>query len=178
MIYLKAFLIAFVICLNQAQAEIDCNLHKIYCKIVELKPTINREFAMELSDLLYKYSNKYNTDPFVSVAIAMQESSLVNRNRTSRAIIKKPDNTYDYIDVITDVGLFQFHVNTIENYDLDVNRIKKDLDYAVYHHVKLLKQKMNLCVKLGVAYSVAWSCYHSATPKHRERYVRLVMRYL
>lgn len=163
---------------NYSKAEIDCKLHRIYCKIVELKPSIDREFAMELSDLLYKYSKKYETDPLVSVAIAMQESSLVNTNRTSRAIIKMPNNTYDYIDVITDVGLFQFHVNTIENYDLDVNRIKKDLDYAVYHHVKLLKQKMNLCVKLGVAYSVSWSCYHSATPKHRERYVRLVMRYL
>ena len=36
--------------------DVDCSVHRIYCKLVELQPDINVSFAMELSNKLYRYS--------------------------------------------------------------------------------------------------------------------------
>lgn len=158
-------------------ADINCNRHKIYCKIVEVNPEIDKSFAMKLSNLLFKYSRKYNTDPFVSVAIGAQETGLRNINRTERALIKT-DTGYHFIDVITDVGLFQFHVNTIEYYEMDIDRLKNDLEYAVENHVKLLRQKIDMCIRRGIPASGAWACYHSYSDGHRQKYRRMVERFL
>lgn len=133
---------------------------------------------MTLSNYLYKYSKIYKTDPFISVAIAMQESSLINKNRVESAVVDCKCSKREIKRVITDVGLFQFHVRTIEHEGLDFDRLQTDLEYAVKSHVILLKKKMRLCKRLGIREEESFSCYHSATRKFRKRYVRDVSRYL
>lgn len=153
--------------------KVRCRNHPIFCRIVNLKPTIDKEFAMTLSNLIHKYSNKYGTDPLITVAIAMQESSLRNVNRYGTVY-----KSGKYIKGITDVGIYQFHVNTIRNEGLNADKLAEDLDYATEQHVKLLKKKMKLCRWLDIPLEESWSCYHSATEKHRLKYVNLVKRYL
>lgn len=155
-------------------AAIDCSIHRIYCKIVELKPSVNKSFAMELSNYLYAASRHYGTEPMVSVAIAMQESSLRNIDRYETVLTKDGK----YIRGVSDIGVFQFHVNTVKNLKLDPQRLRSDLSYAAWQHVRLLARKQRVCKKKGLAKGAEWSCYHSYTPKYYKTYQKQVKRYL
>lgn len=161
-----------------AEAKVNCDRHPIYCQMVKLKPSINRTFAMELSNYIYKYSRRYNTDPMVSVAIAMQESSLTNIDRMGSLIDTKSGKV---VKGVTDVGVFQLHVDTIQNYkeqlgwDIDFQRLRTDVEYQTFWHVRTLKRKIRICSidKYRERYSVEhgneWSCYHSFTTWERKR---------
>jgi tRNA(Phe) wybutosine-synthesizing methylase Tyw3 len=118
---------------------------------------------------LHKYSRIYGTNPHVSVAIAMQESSLRHMDRTIYALVDS-----EVKKVVTDIGLFQFHVKTVRNLNIDMQRLRDDFDYHVEQHVKLLKRKMKICEEKDNS----WSCYHSFTERLRNDYTTLVLRYL
>lgn len=156
---------------------IDCRQHRIYCKITKLKPSIDSKLAMELSNLIYKYSKVYKIDPFVTVAIVMQESGFARKDRKTWGLVDINGIETPTI-VVTDVTLYQFHIKTINHYGLDLNKLRTNLEYATDSHFKILKDKINLCKKRGVSSSVAWSCYHSTTDKLRKRYIEDVSRYL
>lgn len=183
MIYMKSLrsykmkrlliLIMFTIT-GTAYSEVDCGKHKIYCHIKQVRPDMKTREAMKLSNLIYKYSKKYKTDPHLSVAIGMQESSLVNQNRKVKGMIKT-ENGFQLVEVYTDVGLFQMHYNTIIMRELDMNRLQSDLEYNVDQHVKLLSEKIDFCSKRYP--DTAWACYHSSTKKNHIKYVKLVTRY-
>ena len=52
--YLLLFLLSFNL------YAIDCDRHKNYCQIVKNKPTIDKQYAMKLSNILYKVCRKHN----------------------------------------------------------------------------------------------------------------------
>jgi len=168
-------LFLLIFCLSSSYSfAVDCSLHKIYCRIVELKPGVNKSFAMELSNYLYAASKHYGTNPMISVAIAMQESSLRNIDRYETVLTSKGR----YVKGVTDIGVFQFHVTTIKNLNIDAPRLRSDLRYATWQHVKLLARKQRICERKKWAEGVEWSCYHSYTKKHRRAYVEKVGKYL
>jgi len=171
----------------------DCKLHPLYCKMLELQPKVNRKWAMRFSNLLLKYGKQYHMDPWRSLAIAMQETSLRNIHRAHTIIIfgqtchsikikqkkgyryqKKCRPSYHLVKGYSDLTIFQFHLHTILAHHLDPLKLHTDLAYAVKSHYELLKLKIKRCENLG---KDAWSCYHSKTPFRRERYVKLVNRY-
>lgn len=137
---------------------------------------------MRLSNAIAKYSKQYGTDPYRSVAIAMQESSLRNVHRKQDFIIIT--ETCDEENVCsesvkqstgyTDLGIFQFHARTIKERNVDVLLLRDDVEYATEQHIKLLAEKKRLCQELG---SEAYTCYHSKTPKYRELYKKAVEGY-
>lgn len=139
----------------------DCSRHPLQCAIMSLQPAIKAGEAHTLSNYIYKYSKKYEVDPYRVIAIGMQESSLQNINRVNNQII-------------TDVGMFQFNVNTIDAYEMDFERLQTDLSYQVEMACWLLSQKLKYCSDLGMD---AWTCYHSRTEKYRLLYQDLVNRY-
>lgn len=176
------FLIFSGICMADVAWGIDCNKHKVFCKIKELRPDIDTEFALALSNTIYKKAKKFGIDPMISVAIAMQESSLRNINRESYGVIKNCTNpeAVDTMDckprkVITDIGIFQINTASVFHYDLDIEKLLTEIDYQVMAHFKILKDKMKICAHLD---NEAWTCYHSTTTKHRLEYLKLVKRYL
>jgi len=169
------FLLLFL--LSWSAWGVDCSKHKIYCHIKRLKPRIDSKFAMSLSNLLYKYSKKYKINPHVSVAIIMQESSFRNKDRIVRAYVDR-DGVEVPEYVVTDVSMYQFHVDTIENFKLDTERLRTDLEYATEQHFKLLAKKIKVCSNRGIGKNKAWACYHSYTRKHMNKYYKLVGRYL
>jgi hypothetical protein len=148
--------------------------HPIYNKIVKLKPTINKKFAMNLSSLVYKYSREYKQDPFISIAIAMQESSLRQRHRVEK-VAHFTDKGYEIIRGYTDLCLFQIHISTAINYGMDLMKLNTNLEYCVEQHFKIMKKKRKICKKLG---KDDWTCYHSMTEVLRLQYKKLVERYL
>lgn len=161
----------------------DCSKHRIYCRILELQPNVDHSWAMEFSNILHRKSKKYNLDPMLSIAIAMQETSLRPIDRTQKVITFKvftrPDGTqdmdYEIVHGVTDVSIWQFHVETIIAYKEDPVMIKTDLEYATDFHFRLMRDKIHMCRHLD---DEAWTCYHSATERLRERYKKDVQRYL
>lgn len=153
---------------------LDCKTHPVYCHIKRISPNIETKKAIELSNLFYKYSKQFKLNPHISVAIAMQESSLKNRNRYEYGAEFLAENVR-LTRVATDIGLFQIHINTAKYYKIDIFKLKNDLDYAFYWHFKILSDKIKQCSRLG---KDAWTCYHSKTPKFRKIYKQKVEKYL
>lgn len=161
-----------------AQASVSCAKHPIYCRIVRLQPSTNRSFAMELSNSLYRWSKFYALDPRISIAIAMQESSLRNIDRYTTVLTKEGKT----VRGVSDVGVFQIHIATAKEFGIEVLRLRSDLDYQVRQHMKVLRRKISTCsqhrVRLKVAKGDEWTCYHSYTYHYRMRYKKMVGRYL
>lgn len=159
--------------------SINCNKHKVYCKIKSLKPNMPHKQAMHLSNLMFKSARHHGVkDVIISVAIAMQETSLRNINRQQTVIVfevKDGVETFKYVRGSSDIGIFQFHADTIRKYNINAVKLKNDLAYSVDQHFRLMKKKLKYCKHLG---KDAWTCYHSRTTIHRERYKEDVGRYL
>lgn len=184
MLVIVFLLMAFVT--TSVSAKTFCERNRIYCKMIKLRPDIDREWAMNFSNILYKKAKKYKIDPMISVAIAMQESSLGRYFFNAKTIIRPAGNCYENFytsdkgkkycveDEPTDVGNFQFSAKTMEHYKIDLSELL-NLEYEIEWHLKILKHKMKVCSDLKDA---AWSCYHSFTPKFRKDYKKLVERYL
>ena len=167
---------------TQALAKVDCNKHKIYCKIKELRPKMSNSEAMELSNILYKKAKKYNGDAMLAVAIGMQETGLKERHRKQNIIqfYKECEGddcqeAWRIVKGITDVCMFQFHVDTIVNHSMDPIRLKNDINYCIDWHFRLINEKKRICKDLG---NEAWTCYHSRSRILRNQYKQLVERYL
>jgi hypothetical protein len=162
--------------------SIPCNKHPIYCKIKQLRPKMPNQQAMQLSNIFHINAKKYNGDPILAVAIAMQETGLRSKQRHQKVIqfatecLKDQCNeTWQVIQGVSDVCMFQIHIGTILNYKINPVKLKNDLNYCVSWHFKLMKEKRKLCSSLGNA---SWSCYHSKTERIRKIYFKLVSEYL
>lgn len=172
----------FASALSADAANPNCQTDKLYCAILELRPDINKDMAYSLSNHVYKYSKMYKVDPYRIIAIGMQESGLrvVNRKQSVMLINEECDpegvctEYAKYVTGYSDVGIFQFHVNTIQNYSMDALRLRDDIEYATEQACLLLSLKIKECQDIG---KDSWSCYHSRTEHHRKLYVKLVNRY-
>jgi len=166
---------------DSALTTMNCKKNPLFCQICQFNPTIDKKWAMKLSNLLHKYGKAYDIDPWRSLAIAMQESSLKEQSRRRKVLVyydvcKKNHckKKYKYVEGVSDIGLFQFHVNTIIYNKINPLRLASDLDYTVQQHFLLLSKKQQQCDHLG---KESWACYHSKNKKYRDKYVKLVNRY-
>lgn len=167
------------------QANIICSQRPVACTIKVLQPGMSKQEALELADHINKYSKEHNTDPYISVAIGMQESSLTNINRKQKLVqikqecrdIERKDQAcktkYEITEGFTDIGLFQFHVSTVAARGLSVDKLMTDIKYSVKEHVKFLAEKIKDCE----GKQNAWACYHSKTPSFKAKYEKDVLRY-
>ena len=85
----------------------------------------------------------------------------------------KCTETAKIVKAKTDLGLFQIHVKTIQNYNLDPLKLKNNLEYMFDSHFKILKDKINACKNK----KNPWTCYHSFNQKPRKEYEKLTMKY-
>lgn len=181
---LLLFTLLFSVAAPKAFGKVDCKRHKLYCKIIKLQPTINKAFALKLSNKIYRKAKKYKMNPFLSLAIINQESSLRNLNSFKRSVIGETTHcsTYQCFKTtvirqeILDLGITQINVASAKYYGFDIDKLAAlNIDYALEAHFVILKEKIRECSRFG---DTAWACYHSATPKHREKYIKAVRRFL
>jgi len=167
-----------------AWGNINCEQHPTYCAIIKLNPKINKAFAMELSNEIYRKSIEYNVDKYRVIAIMQQESNTqmdAYNTKTTSTVHKECDEwktcviTEVTVRKITDFGLFQFHINTVKRHNLDVQRIMTDMPFVVDFAVKMIAKKINMCKDKWP--KTPWACYNSATKGPHEKYVKLVNRY-
>lgn len=166
-----------------ALAKVNCAKNPTFCDILTLKPHVNRAFALSLSKSISKYAKKFGLNPKHSVAIAMQESSFANVDRLGTVVTDEDT----FVRGVTDMGVFQLNIDTlhamIEDGDkIDVERLRRDVDYQTYWHMKILKRKIKTCesqrVRLGIKTGEEWSCYHSFNEDPRLVYRNFVAPYL
>jgi len=165
-------------------SKTNCNIHKLYCAIVKLRPKINKTFAMKLSNAVYKAAKKHKVDPYRAIAIMRQESSInMNaRNVGSKAKSHKECDEWERCVIIktittetTDFGLFQFHIRTMQRHNLDIKRVMTDMNFTVNFAIKMIARKIRNCSKLWP--ETSWACYNSATNIKHQAYVKLVNKY-
>jgi hypothetical protein len=136
---------------------------------------LDYKFKMQLSNIIYKYAKAFHVDPHISVAILMQENRFRNNHRYEYMDYVHEDGQIEEIRGITDYGIAQLHRSTIRNYNFDVKKLyEKDLDYTISCHMRILKDKIQLCKDM----SKPWACYHSKTKIFYNQYIPLVERYL
>ena len=156
----------------------------IYAHLKVLRPSMPHKYALRMSNLLYKYSRRYGTDPHLSVALGMTETSLRQINRKETVAVKNEAGYTVYKKAVTDIGVWQLHVRTIALQGLDPELLQHDLEYQVKEHIKLLAKKIKLCSKKRIAkrWNIprheAYSCYHSVTPKFRKLYVNKTEKFM
>ncbi len=76
----------------------------------------------------------------------------------------------DYQGVISrsgkDLGVFQFHTDTIRRYGFDKNYLRSNLEYAMYAFTLVMHDKLTACKHR----KVPEACWHSTTQVHYSRY--------
>lgn len=114
---------------------------------MQLQPALPPETARHLAIELATQTQE-GEDPRLSLAIAMQESSLLGRQTEK------------------DRGLFQIHMGTAKNFGLNTAKLDgmKHMRTQVKAHLLILRTKRAECASLG---QDAWTCYHSRTPHLR-----------
>lgn len=133
--------------------------HPIYNQIIKNKPSIDKSYAMKLSNLIHKYSRLYKIPADIYTAILMQESRYVlGAKNCKRGIrFKTPDELKTDMDkdeskfstkritpyvkskVCSDLGIAQIRLETAESYNFDVNKLLTDLEYSVNAGAKVFK---------------------------------------
>jgi hypothetical protein len=156
---------------NTAEAKVDCNRHKIYCKIKKLQPRIKYARAMQISNYIYRLARAHNIDPMVSVAILHQENRFrdVHTYEVERDVKEECHATSCVKHVtehheVVDLGIAQINVKTAIYHGFDIQRLyDHDTEYAIEAHMVILASKIKACTKqFG---EEAWSCYHSVTTR-------------
>lgn len=128
---------------------------KLCARVLELQPAADPRWACSFAETLDVAAARHGMDPWISIAIAMQESSL-------RPGVVGPTG---------DMGVFQFHPATAKRVGINLKKLDAGA-YSVEQHLLLLKSKLRMCPgKRG------WSCYHSVTPHLRAKYEQSVLRY-
>lgn len=179
----KLLLMTVILYSAKLSAKVDCDTHKLYCKIKTLRPNMSYQKAMKLSNILYKKAKKYKGDANLAIAIGMQETGLKERNRRQNVIQFDKQclengqciESWKIERGVTDICMFQFHVDTIVRHNMDPIRLKNDITYCADWHFRLMKRKKRICKHLG---KDSWTCYHSKTKVLRTHYKKLVERYL
>jgi hypothetical protein len=138
---------------------------------------------MTISNLIYRKAKAHNIDPMISVAILNQENAFrdvhtyeverdVSESCHAASCIRQVTEHHEVVDL----GIAQINVRTAAHYKFDLQRLyEHDMEYAIDCHMAVLGDKMKQCKHLG---NDSWSCYHSVTPKHRIKYIKMVSRYL
>jgi hypothetical protein len=180
-----------------------CEKHPIYCQIVKNNNHLDREYAMDLSNVIHNMALKYNFNARLFTAILMQESAYnvkavgchfkkVNisyweyfeklsrcdyNTKTSKQFTRCADGIPKKVKqkVCTDFGIGQINEKTIQHYEFDINSLLYDLEYSVEAAAIVLKDFQTRYQNKEWNW---WTRYNASSNDKREIYRLLVSRYL
>jgi hypothetical protein len=141
-----------------APTDASPRARQLCSRILHMQPAANPAWACQFADTLDREARKHAQDPYLSLAIAMQESSL-------KPLAVGPTG---------DRGIFQIHPGTAKRLGIDLHRLDGS-SYSIRQHLRILRLKRQLPGCQGKRW---WSCYHSTTPHLRAKYERAVLRWL
>lgn len=184
---------------------ISCSLwatekHPIYNQILRNKPSINKQYAMKLSNIIHKMTRKYNLPSQIFTAILAQESGyrlaaksggmayiddIASFDSKVQACLNLSVDLgkeccvckikrYKKVKVVMDFGISQIHINTIERFDFNILKLTTDLEYSVEAGAIVLagfKKKYSKREELW------FTRYNSSNKIKRDIYYELIKRY-
>lgn len=142
-------------------AKVDQAKNPIYAQIVTNKPSINKDYAFKLSNLIYKYSKLYSFDSNIFTAILAQESMYKLEAKACSKGVRllsleeihffnslcesylddsKPEEYKNCVKGIEDVavdkvcqdfGIGQVNYKTARSYGFELNKLTTDLEYSI-----------------------------------------------
>lgn len=177
--YLFSLLFPFL-----AQAQVDCSKHRVYCQIIKNKPQIDKAYAFELSNIIYKESKKIKINPKLFTAILMQESGykLDTKNCTWGLLTVKYINKDTKFEgrVCTDYGISQIYYKTAKRYKFNINKLLTDLTYSVKAGLIVLKYFKDRYSKFENNWWTRYNCGTKPSTKRRtcQEYQKLVKRWM
>ncbi|NRA46204.1 MAG: transglycosylase SLT domain-containing protein [Oligoflexales bacterium] len=146
------------------------------CEIIShLKPSMNLNEALKLSNSFYRVARKHCLDPKLLVSIAFQESCLqldVVRKTNGYILV---DDEYVEASVGSDFCMMQVNIRNIKHYNLDVNKLLTEPDYCINAGAIILKDIENRYSRKEHKW---WSRYNSVSRFHREIYQKHIERHM
>lgn len=143
-----------------------CDKHPVFCHIVKNNPTIDLDYAMELSNIIAKLAKAYNISPLKLSAILAVES-------------RYELNTVNHKTL--DYGVAQINHKTIERYGFDKQKLLTDLEYSVKAGAIVLADLK----KMYVSKEKDWYCRYNVGTRSFDKiqdkcanYVKKVKKYL
>lgn len=110
------------------------NKHPIYEQILRNRPSINKTYAMNLSNVIHSVSVKYSIPKHIYTAILMQESNYrLGSVRTIKGYYQGK-----VVEVQTDFGISQIYWRNVQKLNLDIDKLTSDLVYSVEAGAKIL----------------------------------------
>lgn len=140
----------------------------LLAKITFLAPKLPKNHATEVSRIVSEYSQNYNIDEDLVLAILYQESTF--RKNPRKCHISKEI-------CVTDIGIAQINYRVWKKYfkDLDRKALIFDLEYNLFIAFEILNYYKHKYEKRDKD----WFCrYHSATPEFKKPYCRKIRRNL
>lgn len=130
-------MVKLLILLSFSAWGFDQTKHPIYAQIIKNKPSINKKYAFELSNVIYKVSKQYRIPKRIFTAILMAESGyILSRTNCRKGLTNNLDNVI--IEVCTDYGISQIHYESVISYGFDKELLLSDLNYSVEAGAKIL----------------------------------------
>jgi len=160
--------------LNDVVVGINCQQLPIYQQIIKNSPRIDREYAMELSALIHKYSIKYKIPPHIYTAILMQESSYRLHVKWCTTQSVKVNGTWQKQRVCKDFGISQIHYKTARSYGFDKEKLVTDLKYSVKAGAIVLSDFKEMYKLKELDW---WTRYNTSNREKRDIYKKRVKRY-
>ena len=167
--------------------------HPIYNQIISNSPSINKAYAMKLSNIIYKKTRKYKVNARLFTAILAQETMYkLSQGSCSTGYIKIDmeyltaaislemknklrDYTNSKVTICEDFGIGQVNHRNIAKFEMDKERLLTDLDYSV----DMAAFMLNLTKKYYSKKDSEWFTRYNAFSKDkRKKYKSLVERFL
>jgi len=149
--------------------------HPIYYQILKNKPNIDKSYAMNLSNVIYKMCKKYNLPKHIYTAILMQES---NYHLDAVAGISGYYNG-KVIKVKTDFGIAQIHWKNVKNKKLNIDKLLNDIVYSVEEGAKILSFFKKKYAHKEKDWWVRYNCGQKNIDRDVcQKYKKLVLRFL
>ena len=157
------YLLMVLLTMSISAKEYLVSEHPIYFQILKNKPSIDRKFAMKLSNSIHRMTKKHNVPSRIYTAILMQESGY-------RLNIKRCINNF-----CSDFGMSQIYYKTAKSFGFDIKRLTTDLNYSIEAGVIVLADFKNRYYKREKYW---WTRYNTSNKKKRNIYRKLVERYM
>ena len=171
-------LVFFMMVITPAYADksVNCDHHPIYCQIIKNKPTIDKGFAMRLSNILYHASRKHNIPANIYTAILMQESTYrLEAKNCHRGILVDNVQKENIVKICSDFGISQIYYKTAKLFEFSINQLTSDLEYSVEAGAIVLAEFHK---RYGHREINWWTRYNSSTAVKRNIYRQLVEQYI
>jgi hypothetical protein len=182
----KMFFLLFLLSFN-VFSKVNCEKHPIYCQIKNNKSSLENEYAMKLSNIIYKMHKKYKIPVRIFTAILMQESSYdlsakgCNKglykdskyfdvqiqkclNPITEDDIKNAEkclqniNPYKEKKICSDFGISQIYYKTAKRFGFNIFKLNSDLEYSVEAGAIVLNDFMKKYKNKDVDWWVRYNC--------------------